>query len=128
MNTAVAKPIITMGKFQNVDLRIARVTDVSDVVEIPDPRGEKQNRCRVIKLDVGSLGFKTSVGQFALASKDELLGRNVVVCCNFAPRPIGPYISEVLILGTRHPADPTEHGQAVPIYGHDLAPIGSCIF
>jgi tRNA-binding protein len=128
MNAAQPKPIITIGKFQNVDLRVARVIEISDVVEIPDARSDKKKRCCVLKLDVGVLGSKTSVGQFALVPKEELLDRKVVVCCNFAPRPMGPYSSEVLTLGSPHPESPPDEAQAIPLYAHDLAEIGSTIF
>lgn len=128
MNPSQPKPIITLGKFQNVDLRVARVVEVSDVLEIPDARGGNPKRCRLIKLDLGELGTKSSVGQFAMVPTEQLLNRKVVACCNFAPRPMGEHLSEVLTLGTSHPSGPADESQAVPLYAHDLAIVGSQVY
>src|SRR5436309_11569215 len=76
------KPRITFGKFANVDMRVAQVQSAAMAEGTAKP-------CRVLKLDVGPLGTLTSVGQFALLSEEELVGRKVVVCCNLGPREMG---------------------------------------
>lgn len=125
-----AKPPITKGKFDNVDIRAARVIDVSDPVIIADGAGTSRP-FRVLKLDLAELGVKQSVGQFALVHREELMDRLVLVVCNLSARPIGAsgeYISEVLTLGTRHPQSPPDQSQAVPIYAHSLATANDIVY
>ncbi len=123
MNRSQPKPMITVGKFENVDIRVGRILEVSDPVEIADKNG-KCRQFRVLRLDFAELGTKKSVGQFALVPREELLNRLVMAVCNFSARPLdeaGQYISEVLTLGTNHPQSPPDQRQAVPIYAHELA-------
>lgn len=84
--------------------------------------------CRVFRLDVGSLGEKTSVGQFTIVPEEDLVGRNVVVCCNLGTRPLGKYVSECLILGTPHPASPPKQKQAIPLLAASEAKAGDEVF
>jgi tRNA-binding protein len=115
------KPQITFGKFQNVDMRVARV--------ISAPLADGTNApTRVITIDLGPLGKKTSVGQYALLDESELLGRNVVACVNLGAREIGPHVSEALILGTPHPKSPNDQSQATPLFASDDATPGESIF
>jgi tRNA-binding protein len=118
---AAPKPQITFGKFQNVDLRVARV------VSAPMAEGTRFP-CRVLELDLGPLGKRVSVGQFALLNEDELVGRNVVACVNLGPREMGPYVSQALVLGARHPASPAEQAQAIPLTVHADATPGDTIY
>ena len=111
----------TFGKFQNVDLRVARV------VAAPLAEGTRAP-CRVITLDVGHLGERVSVGQLALWDEAELIGRNVVACVNLGTRQMGPYLSEALVLGAPHPASPDGQAQAMPLFVDDSARPGDCIF
>jgi tRNA-binding protein len=119
--TADQKAQITFGKFQNVDMRVARV------VAAPMAEG---TRCasRVLTLDLGPLGPRTSVAQFALIDESELVGRNVVACVNLGVRDLGPYTSECLTLGTPHPEGPDHESQAIPLYAHDKARLGDRIY
>ena len=56
-------------------------------------------------IDFGSLGVKRSSAQithhYALP---ELVGRRVVAVVNFPPKQIGPFVSEVLVLGAYNEA------------------------
>jgi tRNA-binding protein len=115
------KAQITFGKFDNVDLRAAKV------ISAPLAEGTK-SPCRVITLDVGHLGTKTSIGQYALIDEDDLVGKNVVVCVNLGQREMGPYISELLVLGTHHPESPADQSQAVPLLASDSALPGDSVF
>lgn len=115
------KPAITFGKFQNVDLRVAQVLQIAKAEGTSSP-------CLVLQLDAGHLGHFTSVGQYALVPAEQLLGRKVVICCNLSPRAMGPYTSQVLVLGTPHPQSPPDQAQAVPLYAAELARNGDVVF
>lgn len=115
------KAQITFGKFQNIDMRVARV--------ISAPLAEEtRNPCRVITLDLGHLGERTSVGQYALLEESSLVGKNVIVCANMGPREMGPYKSDALVLGAPHPASPADQAQATPLFVSDDATPGDAIF
>jgi len=118
---APLKPVITFGKFANVDMRVAQV------LSAPLAEGTR-NPCRVIDLDVGSLGKLRSIGQFALIPEEQLVGRKVVICCNLGSRAMGPYTSEALVLGVPHPGSPAEQAQAMPLYVDDSARCGDEVF
>jgi tRNA-binding protein len=120
-NRSPEKPQITFGKFENVDMRVARVVGA--------PLAGGTNRpSRVLELDLGHLGTRTSVGQFALVPESELVGRKVAACINLGVREIGAYKSEALVLGALHPESPEDEAQATPLYiSDDVAP-GSRIF
>lgn len=121
MEAVTQKAQITFGKFQNVDMRVARV------VSAPVAEGTRFSS-RVLTLDVGPLGQRTSVAQLALVDEADLVGRNVVACVNLGPRELGPYVSEALTLGTPHPDSPDDESQAVPLYASDLASPGDPIY
>jgi tRNA-binding protein len=84
---------ISWGDFTRVDMRVGVVVDAQDFPEAIRP---------ALKLwvDFGALGVKRSSAQLAhrYAPKD-LIGRQVVAVVNFPPKQIGPFISEVLVLG-----------------------------
>ena len=115
------KPQVTFGKFDNIDMRVAKV------ISAPMAQGTR-NPCRVITLDLGSLGQRQSVGQYALIDESDLVGHNVVACINLAPREMGAYMSEALLLGAPHPESPSDQSQATPIFVSDLVQPGSSIY
>lgn len=115
------KPLITFGTFANVDMRVAQV------LSAPLAEGTR-SPCRVIDLDLGHLGRFRSIGQFALVSEEQLVGRKVIACCNLGPRKMGPYTSEVLVLGVPHPQSPEGQSQAIPLYVDELARCGDGVF
>lgn len=115
------KQQLSFGKFQNVDLRVARV--------ISAPLAEGTDKpCRVFTLDLGPLGTLTSVGQFVLIPEEELVGRNVVICCNLGSREMGPYLSQALVMGAHHPDSPAGESQATPLYVDVRVEVGDEIF
>ena len=116
-----AKAQITAGKFDNVDLRVARVVSapLADGTNAPS---------RHVTLDLGPLGTRTSVAQLALVSEEHLVGALVIVVANLGARDIGDYRSEVLVLGVPHPAGPPEQGQATPLTVTGPAEPGQPIF
>jgi len=115
------KPQITFGKFQNIDMRVARV------VSAPLAEGTRFP-CRVVTLDVGELGQLTSIGQYALLEESELVGQNVIIAANLGSREMGPYQSQALVLGAPHPNSPADQSQATPLLVSKDAVVGSQIF
>ena len=115
------KSQITFGKFQNVDLRVARVISAGLAEGTRHP-------CRVVRLDLGPLGERTSVGQFALIDEADLVGRTVVACVNLGTREMGPYVSQALVLGAPHPDSPPDQDQALPLYVDGAARPGDRVF
>lgn len=115
------KAQITFGKFENVDMRVARV------VSAPLAEGTRFPS-RVLTLDLGHLGQRTSVGQYALIPEDELVGKNLIGCINLGEREMGPYVSQVLMLGAPHPDSPADQAQATPLFTADNAVPGDSIF
>lgn len=53
-----------------------------------------------LTIDFGPLGVKKSSAQITqLYKKEELIGKQIIAVTNFPPKQIGPFISEVLVLG-----------------------------
>ena len=85
---------ITFDDFMAVDIRAGTVVDAQ-----PFPEARKP----AIKLWVdfgGDIGVKKSSAQITDHYTPEgLVGRQVMAVVNFPPRQIGPFMSEVLVLG-----------------------------
>ena len=85
--------MIELADFERVDMRVGRVTAV-------DPFPEARKPAWKLTIDFGpGIGVKRSSAQIAHYEADALLGRLVVAVVNFPPRQIGPFRSEVLVLG-----------------------------
>src|SRR5262245_47814582 len=105
------KPTASFDDFLKLDLRVARVTSAKLTEGTRAP-------CRQVVLDAGPLGTLVSIGQFALVPEEELVGREVVICCNLGTRRMGKYESQALVLGSPHPQSPNGQSQALPLYAH----------
>lgn len=84
---------ITWADFERVDMRVGVIVDAQVFPEARKP---------AIKLwvDFGPLGIKRSSAQVTERyAPAELVGRRVVAVVNFPPKQIGPFVSEVLVLG-----------------------------
>ena len=106
--------MVTIDDFNIIDIRVGKIVEVKEFPEARKPS---------YKLDVdfgNEIGVKKSSAQIvANYSKDELINRHVLGVVNFPPRQIGPYISEVLILGV-----PDDNLQTVLIKPDSDVPLG----
>ncbi len=104
--------------FEQVEIRVGTVIDAQ-----PFPEARKP----AIKLwiDFGAeIGVRTSSAQLTVHYQpDRLIGRQVVAVLNFAPRQIGPFMSEVLTLGV-----PDENGAVVLLRPDLPVPNGGKMF
>jgi tRNA-binding protein len=84
---------ITFDDFVRVDMRVGRVTAVDDFPEARKPAWK-------LTIDFGpEVGVKRSSAQITHYGREELEGTLVIGVVNFPPRQIGPFMSEVLVLG-----------------------------
>lgn len=73
-----------------------RVGVVVEAGEFPEARRPALK----LSIDFGPLGVKRSSAQITRHyAPAELVGRRVVAVVNFPPKQIGPFLSEVLVLG-----------------------------
>jgi tRNA-binding protein len=79
--------------FEKVDMRVGVVTDAR---EFPEARRSAYR----LWIDFGTLGVKRSSAQITTHYRaSDLIGRLVIAVVNFPPKQIGPFLSEVLVLG-----------------------------
>ena len=90
MNTSV----IPFDAFLNVDIRAGTVVRA-------EPFPEARKPALKLWIDFGEeIGTRKSSAQITdHYTADDLVGRQVAAVVNFAPRQIGPFMSEVLTLG-----------------------------
>ena len=85
--------MIDIDHFRAVDMRVGRIVAVEDFPEARAPAWK-------LTIDLGpELGRRRSSAQITNYSRAELGGSLVVCVVNFPPRQIGPFRSEVLVLG-----------------------------
>jgi tRNA-binding protein len=78
-----------------------RVGVVVDAQEFPEARRPAYK----LWIDFGPLGVKRSSAQITHHYRlTDLVGRRVVAVVNFPPKQIGPFVSEVLVLGAYNEA------------------------
>lgn len=109
---------ITYDDFARVDIRVGTIVAA-------EPFPEARKPAIKLKVDFGpAIGVKKSSAQITVHYKlDELVGRQVAAVVNFAPRQIGPFMSEVLVLGF-----PDADGAVVMIAPDKKVPDGGKLF
>jgi tRNA-binding protein len=85
--------VIDIDHFNAVDMRVGRIIAVDDFPEARVPAWK-------LTIDFGpEVGIRRSSAQITHSSREELQDTLVVAVVNFPPRQIGPFSSEVLVLG-----------------------------
>jgi tRNA-binding protein len=85
---------IAWADFEKVDMRVGVVTSAQEFPEARRPAYK-------LEIDFGAeIGVKRSSAQITRHYRaGDLLGRRVVAVVNFPPKRVGPFVSEVLVLG-----------------------------
>lgn len=89
---------LTWADFERVDMRVGRIVRAEAFPQARRPAYK-------LTIDFGPLGMKRSSAQITNYRLEELIGRLVVAVVNFPPKQIGPFVSEVLVLGAIQPDD-----------------------
>jgi tRNA-binding protein len=85
--------VVEFQQFLAIDMRVGRVLSVEDFPEAHVPAWK-------LTVDFGpDVGVKRSSAQITHYSREVLEHSLVVAVVNFPPRQIGPFSSEVLVLG-----------------------------
>jgi len=110
--------MITYADFEQVDIRVGRITRA-------EPFPEARKPAYKLWVDFGAeIGEKRSSAQITVHhTLEELVGRQVLAVVNFPPRQIGKVLSEVLVLGL-----PDADGQVVLIGPGQDVPLGGKLF
>lgn len=110
--------MIPFADFEKVDVRVGRVIAAERFPEARKPAYK-------LTIDFGEdVGTKRSSAQLTTHYTPEaLVGRLVLAVVNFAPRQIGPFMSEVLTLGV-----PDTAGAVVLIAPDEDVPLGGRLF
>jgi tRNA-binding protein len=89
--------VIDIDDFAAVDMRVGRVVEVHDFPQARRPAWK-------LTVDFGpEIGRRRSSAQITHYTREALLGRLVIGVVNLPPRQIGPFVSEVLVLGALDP-------------------------
>ncbi len=110
------KALASYDDFSKLDIRIGRVVEVQ-----PFPRA--RNPSYKIAVDVGADRIMWSSAQITNYDSDELVGMLVVCVCNFGPKNIAGFTSELLILGVRNDA-----GEVIVLGPRSAVAVGQPIF
>lgn len=108
----------TFEDFQKLDIRVGKIISIEDFPEAKKPHYK-------LKIDLGAeIGIKKSCAQLCKNyRKETLIGKLVLCVVNFAPRQIGPALSEVLTLGV-----PGSDKECVLIQPEREVPLGGRLY
>ena len=84
--------MIGFDRFKEMDIRIGKVLDVEDV--------EGADRLYLVTVDIGDETRRLVAGIKAWYTKEQLIGKNVVVLANLEPKVIRGVESKGMILAT----------------------------
>lgn len=115
---ANSAPTIAFDDFLKVDIRVGTVVSAE-----PFPQARKPAFKLVIDFGPKIGKMKSSAQITRHYRPDDLIGRQVAAVVNFAPRQIGPFLSEVLTLGF-----PDAAGEVVLIAPSHSVPNGGRLF
>ncbi len=106
--------IASIDDFLKIDIRVGTVTNAEAFPEARKPAYK-------LTIDFGpEIGVKRSSAQItANYTTSELVGKQVLAVVNFPPRQIGPFMSEVLVLGL-----PDDNGDIVLVQPGLFVPNG----
>lgn len=106
--------MITYQDFEQVDIRVGTIIQA-------DPFPQARKPAYQLRIDFGQeIGIKRSSAQITQHYQpQELIGKQILAVVNFAPKQIGPFISEVLVLGLSDPI-----GQIVLVAPDQYVPNG----
>ena len=118
---ATGEPVeaeIGFGDFRKLDIRVGTIRAVEPFLEARRPAWK-------LTVDFGpAIGTRRSSAQVTtLYSPEALVGRQVAAVVNFPKKQIGPFMSEVLVLGF-----PDENGEVVLIGPERPVPDGGRMF
>ena len=104
--------------FEKLDIRVGEIIDVK-------PFPEARKRAFKIKVNFGGdIGVKKTSAQLVdNYQAEDLMGKNVLAVVNFPVRQIGPFLSEVLILGV-----PDKNGKTILIVPELNVPPGGRLY
>ena len=85
---------ISWDEFQKVEIRVGTIVEVQDFPDAIKPAYK-------LKVDLGEeIGIKQSSAQITdLYSKEDLIGKQIMVVANLSPKKIGSFTSECLVTG-----------------------------
>lgn len=110
--------MITYSDFEKVDIRVGQIISVDDFPEARKPAYK-------LTIDFGpEIGVKRSSAQITVRyTKDNLVGKKILAVVNFPEKQIGPFVSQVLTLGT-----PDSNGDVLLVDPGDNAVLGAKLF
>jgi tRNA-binding protein len=112
----MAKDRADFPAFAALDIRVGTITAAAP--------GQTKKPTLRMTIDFGpEVGSRVSCGAYTNYDPAALVGRQVVAVVNFAPRKMGPEVSEVLVLGVASPS-----GGTIPLTVDQPASNGSEVF
>jgi tRNA-binding protein len=110
------KPQITYDDFARLDIRIGKVVDVQ-------PFSRARNPSYKVGVDVGADRVLWSSAQITNYEPAALVGSLVVCVCNFGPKNIAGFTSELLILGAQN-----SEGQVIVLSPRSEVAAGQAVY